>query len=79
MFKRNISLDEVKLILEGGEILREYQDDKPYPSFLLLGFIDLRPLHLLAAKDIETGNCIMVTVYEPDKNVWSTDFKTKIR
>jgi hypothetical protein len=79
MFKRNISLDEVKFILDKGEVIREYQDDKPYPSFLLHAFLDLRPLHLIVAKDFETGNCILVTVYEPDKNVWSTDYKTKIR
>jgi hypothetical protein len=79
MFRRNISLAEVKFILNTGDIIREYTDDKPYPSFLLLGFIDHRPLHLLVAKDSETGNCIMVTAYEPDKNLWSTDFKTKNR
>lgn len=79
MFRRHISLDDVKFILNDGEVIKEYQEDKPYPSFLLFGLIDLRPLHLLVAKDSETGNCIMVTVYEPDKNVWSTDFKTKLR
>jgi hypothetical protein len=79
MFRRNISLDDVEFILDQGEIIKEYQEDKPYPSFLLFRFIDLRPLHLLVAKDNETGTCIMVTVYEPDKNVWSTDFKTKLR
>ena len=79
MFRRNISLVEVKYILNDGEVIREYADDKPYPSFLLLGFIDHRPLHLLVAKDFDTGNCIMVTAYEPDKNVWSPDFKTKNR
>lgn len=70
---------EVKFILNDGEVIREYADDKPYPSFLLLGFIDRRPLHLLVAKDSETGNCILVTAYEPDKNAWSPDFKTKNR
>jgi hypothetical protein len=79
MFRRNISLDEVKIILDNGEVIKEYQEDEPYPSFLLFGIIDLRPLHLLVAKDLKTGNCIMVTVYEPDKNVWSSDFKTKLR
>ena len=79
MFRRNITLEEVKFILNNGEVIREYSDDKPYPSFLILGLIDLRPLHLLVAKDSETGNCVMVTAYEPDKNVWSTDFKTKNR
>jgi hypothetical protein len=79
MFRRNISLEEVKFILNIGEVIREYKDDKPYPSFLILGLIDLRPLHLLVAKDVDTGNCNMVTAYEPDKNGWSPDFKTKNR
>ena len=79
MFRRNIALEEVKFILNAGEVISEYPDDKPYPCFLILGFIDHRPLHLLAAKDSETGNCIMVTAYEPDKNLWSLDFKTKNR
>ena len=79
MFRRNISLVEVKFILNTGEVIREYTDDKQYPSFLILGFIDHRPLHLLVAKDSDTRNCIMVTAYEPDKNLWSPDFKTKNR
>ena len=79
MFRRNVTLNDVKLILEGGEIIKEYPDDNPYPSFLLLGFVDIRPLHLLVAKNFDTGACIMVTVYEPDRNIWSIDFKTKIR
>jgi hypothetical protein len=79
MFKRNIKGNEVKLILEGGEVIKEYPDDKPYPSFLLFGFIDHRPLHLLVAKNNETGDCIMVTIYEPDRSTWSADFKSKIK
>ena len=79
MFRRNISLGEVKFILNTGEVIREFIDDKPNPSFLILGFIDHRPLHLLVAKDSVTGNCVMVTTYEPDGNVWSPDFKTKNR
>ena len=72
-------MEDVKFILDNGEVIREYKDDKPYPSFLLLEFKDLRPLHLLVTKDIEKGNCILITVYEPEKSIWSTDFKTKIR
>jgi hypothetical protein len=29
MFRRNISLDEVKFILNTGEVVREYVEDKP--------------------------------------------------
>ena len=79
MFKRNISLEEVKFILDKGDVIREYQDDKPYPSFLLLAFKDLRPLHLLVAKDIETGICIIVTVYEPNPIKWLNQFSRRIK
>ena len=79
MFKRNISLDEVRFILGNSEIIKEYPEDKPYPSFLLLGFINLRQMHLLVAKEKETDYCILVTVYEPDKNFWKSDFKIKIK
>ena len=79
MFKRDISDAEVRLILKTGEIIKDYNDDKPYPSHLLLGFAGQRPLHLLVAKDSETGNCILVTIYEPYKTIWSNDYKMKIR
>jgi len=79
MFKRNITVDDVKQILSEGEIIRQYPDDRPYPSFLLLGFIDLRPIHLVVAKKDGTNDCILVTVYEPDRNIWSNDYKSKIR
>ena len=79
MFKRNISVDDIIGILENGEIIMSYPDDKPYPSYLMLGFQNKRPLHLVVAKDNQTGQCIMVTVYEPDKNSWSLDFKFKIK
>jgi len=79
MFKRSISLDEVRFILTNGEVIKEYPDDKPYPSYLIFGLINLRPLHLLVAKNVDTDSCILITVYEPDKNIWTNDFKTKIQ
>ena len=78
MFKRNISVEEVKFVLKNGEIINQYDDDKPYPSFLFLGIKDGRPLHLLVAHDLDSGICIMVTVYVPDKKLWSADLKSKI-
>ena len=79
MFKRNISVDDIIAILEDGEIIMTYPDDKPYPSYLILGFRNKRPLHLVVAKYNQTDHCIMVTVYEPDKKSWSLDFKFKIK
>ena len=79
MFKRNISVDDIIVILEDGEIIAAYSDDKPYPSYLILGFRNERPLHLVVAKDNQTDQCIMLTVYEPDQKAWSLDFKSKIK
>ena len=36
MFSRNISTQEVEYILEKGETIMDYPDDKPFPSKLLL-------------------------------------------
>ncbi len=43
MFKLEISMNEVNVVLNSGDIIKEYPDDKPYPGFLLLGFSDHRP------------------------------------
>ena len=62
--------------LEKGEVLKDYPDDKPYPSKLILGFVNDMPVHLVLAKD-ENGVCIIITVYIPDSDIWNTDFRTK--
>ncbi len=38
MLKRGISSDEFKSILDTFIIVEEYYDDKPFPSYLILGF-----------------------------------------
>jgi hypothetical protein len=43
MDKRGISPKEVTTVILTGEIIEEYEDDKPCPSFLMLGFIGSRP------------------------------------
>ena len=51
--------------------------DKPYPGYLLLKLVNLRPLHVVFAQDSETGNCIVITCYEPDPGIWRLGFKEK--
>lgn len=77
MFERNISMDDVKAILNEGEVIRDYPNDKPYPSKLILGYISDRPIHAVLAKDDISKTCIVITAYEPSKNLWLKDFKTK--
>jgi hypothetical protein len=78
MFEREISPEDVLSVVRTGEIIKDYPDDKPYPSFLILKFVNNKPIHIVAAKNSETGMCFVITVYEPDSSMWSKDFKTKL-
>ena len=47
MFERSIRRDDVQEVIDNGEIIREYPDDTPFASRLILGWIQKRPLTLL--------------------------------
>ena len=78
MFEREISPEDVLDTVRNGEIVQQYPDDRPYPSFLILNFVNNRPLHVVVAKNTADGFCFVVTVYEPDISTWSIDFKNKL-
>ncbi|PSN12594.1 hypothetical protein C7293_19540 [filamentous cyanobacterium CCT1] len=77
MFQRTISRDEVKAVLAEGEVIAEYPNDRPYPSYLMLRVVNQRPIHVVAAMDADTQTAYVVTAYEPDLNLWQPDFKTR--
>jgi hypothetical protein len=77
MSSRAISRDELCEALDNAEMIKDYPQKKPYPSALLLGSTaEGRPLHIAAALD-ETGRLIIITVYEPDPTVWTTDWRSR--
>lgn len=78
MFEREISPEDVLETVRKGEIIKDYPDDKPYPSFLILSFVKERPIHVVVARNEKDDVCFVVTVYEPDKSMWSKDFKNKL-
>lgn len=77
MFERNIAKDQAKEAVQKGEVIQTYPDDRPYPSRLMLHFLDNRPLHVVVAYDSDAGICIIVTVYEPSPKLWKGDYKTR--
>lgn len=77
MAERDISREDVETIVNSGEIIREYADDTPLPSRLILGWSEDRPLHVVAADDTESNETIVITVYEPDADIWNDDFRSK--
>jgi hypothetical protein len=77
MFQRRVSKDDVRHVLESGETIETYAHDTPYPSRLVLGWSNARPLHVVAADNAATGETIVITVYEPDPEEWERDCKRR--
>lgn len=75
MFEKRIGKADVLLVISSGEVIAEYLDDKPFPSFLFLGFEGEQPLHVVAAVDQESQTCHIITVYRPDPTLWDEDFR----
>ena len=78
MFKRKISAEEIRYVLETGEVIEEYPDDTPYPSRLISGCYEGRCVHVVAADNTTDDEIIVITVYEPDPSEWDSDCKKRI-
>jgi hypothetical protein len=59
---------DIKKTLMQGEIIEEYLDDKPYPSFLLCAKLDEKYLHVVCA--VAGKQLLIITTYYPDENIW---------
>jgi hypothetical protein len=77
MFERKIRISDVADILDQGEIIKEYPDDKPYPSFLIGGTVNGRLLHVVAAYDEVDNACYIITAYEPYVFLRNKDFNER--
>ena len=77
MLERGIPRNEVLQVLLNGEVIQRYDEDKPFPSMLVLGFSVDRPLHVVASFDENNQVVFVITTYEPDLNIFEDDFKTR--
>jgi hypothetical protein len=77
MFARSIRREDVVMVLRTGATIAEYPEDQPYPSRLLLGFVQGRPLHVVVGYDEATPTCFVVTAYIPDADTWESDWATR--
>ena len=68
MFARNISRVEVLEVIENGEVIQQYEGDKPFSSALLLGFPNARPIHVVISFDETQPEIFVIT---------APDFKTR--
>jgi hypothetical protein len=51
MLEKGITSSGAEYTLKYGEVIREYPDDRPYPSKLVLYFINSRPIHVVTAQN----------------------------
>ena len=51
MAQRGVSEEDVQYILLNGEAIQVYADDTPFPSELVLGWREGRPIHVVVATD----------------------------
>ena len=70
MFERNVSCEELAKIIRKGELVENYPNNIPYPSKLVLGSVNNRPLHVVFTFNKDEKSAIVVTVYEPDSRKW---------
>lgn len=68
MFERNISTDDLVLLLKTGEIIEEYPDDRPCESVLMLGYKYNQPYHLVVG--ICEDHLRIITAYMPEEEDW---------
>ena len=74
MAKHGFSPDTIKSVIKNGTVIKEYQNDTPYPSRLILGFEGNRPVHVVSAYHPVDDTEYVITVYESDSLLWSDNF-----
>ena len=74
-----IARAEIDRILVSGDVIERYPDDEPYPSVLLLGWSEARPIHVVAAHNTAEEEIIIVTAYRPDPERWDSAFRVRRR
>lgn len=66
-----LKIDEICLSVIAGEIIKDYPEDKPYPSCLIYGSNDYgQAIHSVWGYNRETGGAVLITVYRPDPARW---------
>jgi hypothetical protein len=76
--ERMITIQEVRSVLEQGEVIEDYPEDARGHSCLMLGFGAAgRLVHVVCAPKEEY--LAIITVYIPNDKQWNADWKTRRR
>lgn len=75
----DMTLAEFEQLLGAGEVIEETRLGTDEVKELLLVLEWTRPLHVVLVIDGCRGEQRVVTVYEPDRDRWSADLRTRRR
>ena len=71
-----IRTEEVRAVIETGEIIEDYPDDPRGHSCLMMGFGENgRAVHVVSAPKMDY--LAIITAYLPDPAEWNGEFKTR--
>jgi hypothetical protein len=70
-------LRQIEVATEGGECIEDCPTDPRGPSCLILGRWRDVPIHALWGFDEPSRQAILITVYLPDAQRWSDDFRKR--
>ena len=76
MLQRGISRNEVKLAIKNGEIIEQYETDKPFKSALFFHFMT-KTIHVVASFDEKEKIVYIITTYIPNIEHFNSDLKTR--
>ena len=73
---RMIATEEVRAVIERGDLVEDYPDDSRGHSCLMLGFGEGgRPIHVVCAPKDEY--LAIITAYLPDPHEWAEGFRRR--
>lgn len=74
--ERGITVGDIIQCIETGEIIKQYEDDRPLPSCLILGqTVSGAYIHVVVSHDDEW--LYLITAYYPNGEIWESDFRTR--
>ncbi len=77
MVERNILRDDIFSCINNGEVIEEYLNDYPLPSYLFCYLSGGQNIHVVLSYDEKMGQVFIITAYRPDLLHFENDLKTR--
>lgn len=77
LFRRRLTARMVREALQEGETIETYPDTGRGESYLVLGWSNEWPIHVVAADKDAAELTVVVTAYRPLPELWSDDYRRR--